>query len=82
MKASHATIQQLQSEVASLKLELVEAKATITKQGQVLQLVLHAEKKTYILYASVIVQQPSHPIQLSAHGRPIHSTRRKQGQPY
>ena len=45
LKTSHAIIQQLQSEVAALKLELVEAKASITKQSQALYLVSQAEKK-------------------------------------
>jgi hypothetical protein len=54
MKTSHAIIQQLQSEVASLKAELVEAKATIVKQGE---LISQTEKKTY---ASAAAQRQCH----------------------
>ena len=66
MKTSLAIIQQLQSEVASLKAELVEAKETIIKQGKELELIPKTEKT----YASAAAQQPSHSSQ------PPHLTRR------
>ena len=66
MKTSLAIIQQLQSEVASLKVELVEAKETIIKQGKELELISQSEKT----YASAAAQQPSHSRQ------PPHPTRR------
>ena len=75
LKLSHAIIQQLQSKVASLKLELVEAKASITKQSQALYLVSQAEKNTY---ASAATQQPSQSSQ--SPGRSTRNTWQKQGQ--
>ena len=77
IKTSHAIIQQLQSEVASLKSELVEAKATITKQCQALELVSQVEKKTY---ASTAAQQSGHSGQRPARGRPTRNSRRRHAQ--